>query len=161
MFPGEPSPGLPEDIDIPNIPKQILKSNSAFRADVRLFQEDLEAGRYDPIWLKDAKTASEERARGKFDTWKEKNREEFWGQKQKMNWTAPAGESSQHSLGTLVAAGYFEVGDVWTLNRGLREKGKGSITVEKEATVKTACITMLPSETDLDNRSQQWHQITR
>lgn len=134
MIPGEALPDLPDDIELPNIPKQVLKSNSSFRADVRLYQEDLEAGRYDPSWLKDAKVASEQRASGKFDDWKEKNREEFWGQKQRTSWTANAGESSQHSLGTLVAAGCFEVGDVWLLNRGLR-KDKATLTVEKEATV--------------------------
>lgn len=124
-------------MEIPNLPQQALKSNSAFRADVRLFQEDLAAGRYEKQWLEDAKLASEERASGKFDDWKEKNREDFWGQKQKATWGANAGESSQHSLSALVAAGCFEVGDVWLLTRGYRPGGVGNnITVEKEAKVR-------------------------
>lgn len=146
MLPGEPLPELPADIELPNIPKAAMKSNSSFRADVRLFQEDLEAGRYDPIWLKDAKVAMEQRANGRFDNWKEKNREEFWGQKQKMDWNANAGESSQHSLGTLVGAGYFEVGDVWVLNRG-HGRGKNSVVVEKEAKVSGHCVAFLSENT--------------
>lgn len=132
MLPGAFVPDLPEGEPLPNIPKLFLKSNSSFQADVRLFQEDLAGGRYEAQWLKDAQDAMDKRARGHYDDWKEKNREEFWGQKQKMDWQALAGESSQHKLSKLVMAGCFEVGDIWLLRRSQR----GSpVVVEKEAMV--------------------------
>ncbi len=37
----------------------------------------------DPEWLAQAAQAMEERAEGEFDDWKEKNFEEYWGQKAK------------------------------------------------------------------------------
>lgn len=123
-------PELPDDIDIPNILRQVMKSNTAFQADVRLFQEDLAAGRYDPKWLEDAQEAMEKRGQGHFDGWKERNREEFWGQKQKVDWLAPSGDSAQYTLIDLSTAGLFEVGDTWVLHRG----GKG-VAVDKEAKV--------------------------
>lgn len=136
MLPNNPLPQVLPDTPIPNVAKAFLKGNSSFQADVRLFQEDLAAGRYDPIWLKDAHKASERRAAGDFDSWKEKNRETFWGQKQRVDYTALAGDSSLHDLPTLVASGYFQVGDVWLLQRGYRPGGgEKGFTVEKEATV--------------------------
>ncbi|MGI4802041.1 MAG: hypothetical protein ACRYG8_50030 [Janthinobacterium lividum] len=140
MLPGAYVPDLPDGESLPNIPKLFLKSNSSFQADVRLFQEDLAGGRYDPVWLKDAQEAMSKRARGHYDDWKEKNREEFWGQKQKIDWQALAGESSQHKLLTLVAAGCFEVGDIWRLRRSPRGMG---IVIEKEAMVSSLCCRMI------------------
>lgn len=125
-------PDLPSDIDLPNFLRQSLKSNSSFQADVRLFQEDLAAGRYEPQWLSDAAAAMEKRGQGYFDDWKEKNREEFWGQKQKVDWTALSGETAQWSLMDLANAGIFEVGDIWRLRRQGRESG---VVVEKEASL--------------------------
>lgn len=72
----------------------------------------------------------EKRGRGYFDDWKEKNREEFWGQKQKVDWTALSGETAQWTLMDLAKAGIFEVGDVWRLRRQGRESGA---VVDKEA----------------------------
>ncbi len=134
MLPDTSLPLLPEEAPLPNVPKEFVKSNNSFLADIRLFQEDLSAGRYEPQWQKDAKIAMERRAQGDFDDWKEKNREAFWGQKQKVQWMALAGESSQHSLETLVAAGTFKVGDVWTLSRGAGHR-RDDPRVEKEAKV--------------------------
>lgn len=67
--------------DLPNIPGQILAGSTAFRTDLRLYQEDLAEGRMDPAWRRRAEQASKERAEGKFDDWKEKERELWWGQK--------------------------------------------------------------------------------
>jgi hypothetical protein len=123
-------PEFPDDMPIPNIMRQVMQSNNSFQADIRLFQEDLAAGRYDPKWLEDAQEAMEKRAQGHFDDWKERNREEFWGQKQKVDWTTLSGDSAQYTLVDLVKAGLFEVGDIWSMKRG----GQG-VKVEKEAKV--------------------------
>jgi len=123
-------PEFPDDMPIPNIMRQVMQSNNSFQADIRLFQEDLAAGRYEPKWLEDAQEAMEKRAQGHFDDWKERNREEFWGQKQKVDWTTNSGESAQYTLVDLVKAGLFEVGDIWCLKCG----GQG-VKVEKEAKV--------------------------
>lgn len=134
MLPGASAPSMPEDGPLPNVPREYLISNTAFKADVGSFQTDLKEGRYDPKWLEDAQTAMRKRANGDFDAWKEKNKEDFWGQKQKMDWTSNAGDSSQHDLPTLVKAGYVQVGDIWSMKRG-HGRGAAAIQVEKEATV--------------------------
>lgn len=139
MLPGTSLPSMPDDELLPNKPKECLNSNKAFKADVSSFQEDLKQGRYDPKWLADAQTAMRKRANGDFDGWKEKNKEEFWGQKQKMDWTSAAGDSSQHDLMTLVKARYFRVGDVWSMRRG-HGRGASAVHVEKEATVSSVSI---------------------
>ncbi len=134
MLPNASESDIPDGDSLPNVLKQYLRSNSSFRADVRLFQEDLSAGHYEPQWLRDAQTAMDKRAQGDFDSWKERNREAFWGQKQKTQYEARAGESSQHSLEDLVGAGYFQVGDVWLMHRGLGH-GRDAVSVDKELKV--------------------------
>lgn len=134
MLPGASMPELPEDIPLPNVPKEFLRTSQTFRSHVGLFQEDLIQGRYEPKWLEDAQKAMRDRANGVFDSWKEKNMEQFWGQKQKIDWKASAGESSAHDLPTLVKAGMFQVGDIFKLHRGYG-RGKHAVAVEKEATV--------------------------
>lgn len=62
-------------------PDDLSKRNTAFVTDIRKFQEDLEAGFYDPRWQEAAAEAMELRAAGAFDEWKEKETEAFWGQK--------------------------------------------------------------------------------
>jgi len=121
---------FPADMEIPNILRQAMKSNNSFQADVRFFQEDLTAGRYDPQWQKDAQEAMDKRSAGAFDTWKEQNREEFWGQKQKVDWQALSGDSAQYTLGDLAKAGLFEIGDVWVLR-----VSRNGMVVDKEAKV--------------------------
>lgn len=58
---------------------------SAFREEVRhmlhVFQQDLVEGRLQKKWLDEARVASGRRANGEFDEWKEREREEYWGQK--------------------------------------------------------------------------------
>jgi len=121
---------FPDDMEIPNILRQTMKSNNSFQADVRFFQEDLAAGRYEPQWQKDAQEAMDKRAAGVFDSWKEQNREEFWGQKQKVDWQALSGDSAQYSLGDLAKADLFEIGDVWALR-----VSRNGMVVDKEAKV--------------------------
>ncbi|KAF2755557.1 hypothetical protein EJ05DRAFT_105309 [Pseudovirgaria hyperparasitica] len=80
---GPPADSFPADEPLPNLPKQLLRQSQAFRTDLRLFQEDLGAGRLDPQWRREAAEAMEERASGRFDVWKYEEREEYWGQKMK------------------------------------------------------------------------------
>ncbi len=134
LIPGAPTIEERSDEALPNIPKQMLKANSAFQADVRMFQDDLSSGRLVPEWQRKAHAAMEMRARGDFDEWKHSNVEQFWGQKQKLQYTVLAGESSKVKLETLVHAGCIRVGDVWTYYRGFG-KGKNVTRVEKEAKV--------------------------
>jgi hypothetical protein len=77
----------------------------------------------------------EERADGAFDKWKEEQFEEFWGQKQKIDLKASAGESSKIRLTTLVENNCVRVGDVWKFSRAFG-KGPGRVLVEKEVKVR-------------------------
>lgn len=92
-----------------------------------------------------------QRADGKFDKWKDKEFEEFWGQKQKLYWESYAGEATQVKLETLVEQDVVRKGDVWTYARAfvvggdkgsyaqaffIGEKGdKSNVLVEKEVKV--------------------------
>lgn len=111
-----------------------MRYDNNWRSGLRQFQSDLEAGHYDPEWLRQATEASNERADGKFDDFKEREFEQFWGQKQKMDKRLLAGESSRVKLKTLIANGVVRVGDVWKYSR-LFGKKEG-ILIEKEAKVR-------------------------
>lgn len=107
---------------------------------MRQFQLDLENGRYDPEWLRQAQDARQRRTAGEFDDFKEREYEAFWGQKQKVVWNAPAGESARVKLGTLVTQGVVQSGDVWRFHY-VFGKGADRIVVEKEARV---CAALSP-----------------
>ncbi|KAJ9314973.1 hypothetical protein DTO271D3_4712 [Paecilomyces variotii] len=128
----EPDPEDP-NAKIPPIPQEFLRYSNTWREGVRQFQVDLEAGRYDPEWLRQAANAMEERAKGEFDNFKEQEFEEFWGQKQKLDYRALAGESSSVKLDSLVAHGIIQRGDVWKFTRVFGKTEK--TMVEKEAKV--------------------------
>ena len=99
-----------------------------------MYQQDLAAGRYDPEWLRQAAEAMEQRANGDFDEWKDQEFEEFWGQKQKLDSKAKAGQSGTIKLNRLVEAGLFKEGDIFSYMRTFG-RGKGKITVEKDVKV--------------------------
>ena len=80
-----------------------LRYNNDWRNAVRLWQADLELGRLDPEWLRQAAEAMEDRAAGKFDKFKEEEFEQFWGQKQKIDYRMRAGESAVLKLEDLIA----------------------------------------------------------
>ena len=105
-----------------------------FRHAIRMYQQDLAAGRYDPEWLRQAAEAMEQRANGDFDKWKENEFEEFWGQKQKLDSKARAGQSGTVKLNRLVEAGLFKEGDIFSYMRTFG-RGKGKLTVEKDVKV--------------------------
>lgn len=69
--------------DVPSIFQQCLRDNSAFKSDVRKFQDDLINGYCDPKWQAKANVAMKERANGDFDAWKDEETELWWGQKSK------------------------------------------------------------------------------
>ena len=96
---------------------------------------DLEAGRYDADWLEEAAQAMEERAAGDFDDFKEREFEEFWGQKQKLSHDVIAGDMTTLKLEVLVKAGIYKVGDVWSFSRTVG-RGKKGVTVEKDVSVR-------------------------
>ncbi|OGM50173.1 hypothetical protein ABOM_001182 [Aspergillus bombycis] len=128
----DPSPDDP-DTQIPPLPEEFLRYSNNWRDGIRHFQLDLQNGRYDPVWLREAEEAMQQRADGKFDNFKEEEFEQFWGQKQKMDKTLTAGQSSQVKLSTLISNGAVLVGDVWKYSRAF--KSKGNLLVEKEARI--------------------------
>src|SRR5207249_773775 len=104
---------------------------------------DLQNGRYDPEWQRQAHQAMKERANGKFDMFKEEQYEEFWGQKQKIDHGLIAGESSRVKLDTLVKHGVVQAGDVWKYSRTFG-KGPERVLVEKEVRVRKNLPASLP-----------------
>ncbi|KAE8164244.1 Asx homology domain-containing protein [Aspergillus tamarii] len=128
----DPSPDDP-DAKIPPLPEEFLRYSNNWRDGIRHFQLDLQNGRYDPDWLREAGEAMQQRADGKFDKFKEEEFEQFWGQKQKMDKTLAAGQSRQVRLSTLINKGIVLVGDVWKYSRAF--KSKDNLLVEKEARI--------------------------
>ncbi|PYH94246.1 hypothetical protein BO71DRAFT_450186 [Aspergillus ellipticus CBS 707.79] len=134
-----PNPNPPPDnpdAKIPPLPEDFLRYSNNWRDGIRQFQLDLQNGRYDPLWQRDAHRAMEERAAGKFDKFKEEEFEQFWGQKQKMDKTLTAGQSSQVKLKTLVDNGVIREGDVWRYSRVFSRPRR--IFVEKEVRIMKA-----------------------
>ncbi|KKZ66599.1 hypothetical protein EMCG_07713 [[Emmonsia] crescens] len=119
---------------IPPLPESFVRYSNSWRDSVRQFQLDLQGGRYDPEWQRQAAEAMEERAQGKFDKFKEEQFEEFWGQKQKLDHDVIAGESSKVKLGTLVENGVVRVGDVWRYSRVFRRRDE-KLLLEKEVRI--------------------------
>ncbi|KAL9073171.1 MAG: hypothetical protein Q9157_004840 [Trypethelium eluteriae] len=81
MLPEQSLPRLLEDNTEPDMLHEYLRYNEVFSDDVGRFLEQLEHGELDPGWQKKAAEAMEMRARGDFDEWKEREYEEYWGQK--------------------------------------------------------------------------------
>lgn len=135
--------GLPDHINFEEdgrLPLSYIKYDPDFRQGLRLTQSHLEAGMLDPAWIAQAEQARQERAEGKFDDWKEQQFEEFWGQKQKVDPKALAGQSSTVKLNRLVEAGLFKEGDIFSYSRIFGQKKK--TLVEKDCKV---CLQTLPA----------------
>jgi hypothetical protein len=135
LHPNRESTSDDPEAKIPPLPESFLRYSNFWRDSIRLFQLDLQHGRYDPEWQRQAHEAVREREKGKFDRFKEEEFEEFWGQKQKMDKTLAAGQSSQVKLTTLIEHGVVREGDVWKYSRTFAGKGRNKILVEKEAKV--------------------------
>lgn len=124
------------DARIPPLPDSFVRYSNNWRAGIRQFQVDLENGRYDPEWLRQAESARQQREIGDFDAFKEREFEQFWGQKQKMDMRAAAGECANIRLGTLLQAGVILPGDVWRYTF-VFGKSADRIVIDKEAKVWT------------------------
>ena len=127
-------PNVPINPDGYSIPMTFFKYDPDFRRGIREFQEDLGSGRLDPKWQADAAQAMEERARGEFDAYKEDQFEAFWGQKQKLNHDALAGESTKIKLDLLIQNEIFKVGDYFSYSR-VFGRGKSGVLIEKDCKV--------------------------
>ncbi|KFY33544.1 hypothetical protein V494_07505 [Pseudogymnoascus sp. VKM F-4513 (FW-928)] len=90
-------------------------------------QEDIAEGRNDPIWLEQAAAASEQRADGDFDDWKDNEYEIFWGVKQKLQSNVLTGLSGSIKFDDLVARELIKPGDIFLFQRTI-----GKIFIEKE-----------------------------
>lgn len=150
-----PNPEPPADnpaAGIPALPDSFVRYSNNWRDGIRQFQIDLQNGFYDPEWLRQANEARQERASGAFDSFKEREYEEFWGQKQKLDWRALTGEAAKVKLGTLVQAGLVQVGDVWKFKH-LLGKGDEQQSVEKETrvclTIETVSVSLLLTNSHL------------
>ena len=128
-------PNVPVNSDGYSIPFEFFRYDPDFRRGIREFQEDLSSGRLEPEWQAAAATAMEERASGKFDAYKEEQFEEFWGQKQKLDHGALAGDSAKLKLDILVENGVFKLGDIFSYSRVIG-RGKGRFLIEKECEVR-------------------------
>lgn len=129
-------PNVPLSSDGYSIPIDFFKYDADFRRGIREFQEDLSTGRLDPGWQEAAGEAMEERARGDFDSYKENQFEEFWGQKQKLDWKAVAGESAKLKLDVMIQNGVFKEGDYFSYSR-VAGRVKARVMVEKECKVRS------------------------
>ncbi|KAJ5712693.1 hypothetical protein N7493_009161 [Penicillium malachiteum] len=120
---------------IPPLPDSFVRYSNNWRDGIRQFQLDLENGRYDPQWLRQADEARKQREEGAFDSFKEKEYEQFWGQKQKStNITTATGEAGKIKLATLIEAGVFHIGDVWRFTY-VYGRGADRIYIDKEARI--------------------------
>ncbi|KAJ5139344.1 uncharacterized protein N7515_004192 [Penicillium bovifimosum] len=122
------------DTKIPPIPDSFTRYSNNWRDGIRQFQIDLENGRYDSEWLHQAQEARQQRENGEFDEFKEREYEQFWGQKQNVNWNANAGESARVKMRTLIDEGVIQLGDVWRFTY-VYGKGADRIVIDKETRI--------------------------
>jgi len=82
MLPNAPNVEPDPNDELPNLLQATLQKSAAMKADIRLFKEDLGAGRLEPEWQLMARRAIQRRANGDFDEYEKQKREEIWGEKQ-------------------------------------------------------------------------------
>jgi hypothetical protein len=123
-----------EDLSVPD-PKPMINpalfDSISFKEAIRTYQENLEAGKYEPEYIKKGKEARRCRINGDFDAWKDEEFEVRWGDKQRVYYGSVAGESSKVKLQDLAKHHQFKIGDVFSLRRPF----SGGPTVRKDATV--------------------------
>ncbi|KAJ5180208.1 hypothetical protein N7492_003418 [Penicillium capsulatum] len=139
LLPADTHPGWETSADnpdakIPPLPDSFVRYSNNWRDGIRQFQLDLQNGRYEPEWLRQAEEARQQRERGDFDAFKDREFEQFWGQKQRMDMRALAGESGRIKLGELVDAGVILLGDVWRFTF-VFGRGAQRVVIDKEARV--------------------------
>lgn len=107
----------------------------------RIFQveTDIADGKYTPANQAAVIEARKRSEAGEFNQFKDNKFEQFWGQKQRVNYEAVAGDTSGVKLQTLVKHHALRVGDVFSLRRsfaiGEKKKKSDTITIEKDAKV--------------------------
>jgi hypothetical protein len=132
-----PASELPPDspsAKIPPLPESFVRYSNNWRDGIRQFQLDLQNGHFDPEWLREAENARRKREKGDFDSFKEREFEKFWGQKQRTGDSVMSGESSKVKLTQLIEAGVFLVGDVWRFCY-VYGKGPDRVIIDKETRV--------------------------
>ena len=131
MIPGyEELRDWPEDEEIPNYLQEHLRYDSVLGEACADFQRNLGKGYYTEEFLGLASYAMKERIKGTWDDEKDAKMEEYWGQKQEVDFKPAASISGRYSLSDLVKAGCIENGDVWLFERSTRD-GR---SMKKEAT---------------------------
>jgi hypothetical protein len=93
-------------------------------------QEDIAEGRNDPIWLEQAAAASELRAAGEFDDWKDNEYELFWGVKQKLPSNVLTGQATFIKFDDLITRELIKPSDTFLFQRTV-----GGFFIEKEIKV--------------------------
>ncbi|MCJ1401400.1 hypothetical protein MMC11_004613 [Xylographa trunciseda] len=123
---------LPESVMTNGTPNEdFLRYSPDWREGVRVFQDEVRSGRHEREWLEEAHEARRERTAGLFDKHKDEEFEEFWGQKQKVDPRAQAGDAVKVVLSDMIKANLFNTGDVFKYSRSFG-RGKNAILVEKE-----------------------------
>jgi Asx homology domain len=121
-----------EENNSPKIKPGFLMYDQDWQHGIRGFQEDVQEGRYSPVWLSQAMEASKIRGEGGFDDYKESQYEEYWGQKQLVPLTMVAGLNSSLKIEALLQANVLRIGDVFVIRS---KHNHGNNVWEKEATV--------------------------
>lgn len=119
------------------INQTLLQYDSDWLSYISQFQEDIREGRNDPEWQEQAMVAYEKRKEGDLDSFKDKEYEEFWGQKQKLASDVVAGSTSKIKLDILVEKGIILKDDVLVYSRKFL---KPAFRLEKEVTVSTGLL---------------------
>jgi hypothetical protein len=121
-----------DSTDPPRLDPHWLKYNTDWRHALSRVKEDITEGRNDPEWQRQALAAFKKRKEGDFDTFKDREFEEFWGMKQKLAYNVVAGQSSTLKMETLFERNVLRVGDIFAFARRCRVGGQ-EILLEKEA----------------------------
>ncbi len=129
----------------PKISQEFLKYNGDWQHALSRIQEDLKEGRLDLEWVAQAKKASDDRQKGKFDEHKDCAYEEFWGQKQNAAPVLDPNIKAKRTGVTLYEMfnqQILRVDDIWSVSKNVQVGGKGGTTVlvEKVMTVCQALI---------------------
>lgn len=105
--------------------------NILLQDSIRDFQDRLDAGYMMPSHVKKTIDASRDRLAGKADAFKDEQFERFWGEKQKLDSTLIAGQTTSLTLPSMITSKVFLVGDVFQYSRTFQQ-GKKRIAVEKD-----------------------------
>ncbi|BFZ65025.1 hypothetical protein YB2330_006188 [Saitoella coloradoensis] len=81
------------------------------------FTACLSSGTYAPSFLRSALVTNAARADGLYDSWKASHFESYWGQKQRLDNSALAGDAKGVKLGDVMRGSNGVVGDVWVYDR--------------------------------------------